>query len=58
MFVEYVGGAFDLTPMENVLKGLPFTTIGDLFNFIGVLVVGGLIIVWAVWKIARAIKGD
>lgn len=55
---EYVGGAFPLTPMENVLKGLPFTTIGDLFCFIGVLVVAGLIIIWTVWKIASAIKGQ
>jgi hypothetical protein len=44
--------------MENVMKGLPFTTVMDLFYFIGIMVVAGLIVIWTVHKIAMAIKGD
>ena len=58
MVVEYTGGAFPLTPMENVMKGLPFTSVTDLFFFIGILVVAGVIVVFTVHKIAMAIKGD
>lgn len=57
MMVEYVGGAHPLTGLELVLKQLPFSTVGDLFMFIGLLVIAGLLIIFTVWKIASAIKG-
>jgi len=43
---------------EPLIKGLPFTTVGDLFYFVGVLVVAGVLIIWTIGKIAMAIKGD
>jgi hypothetical protein len=58
MFVEYTGGAFDLTPMERMFTHLPFSSVGDLFCFIGVLVVAGVLIIFTVGKIAQSIKGD
>ncbi|MHA2044090.1 MAG: hypothetical protein ACW99G_04810 [Candidatus Thorarchaeota archaeon] len=59
MMVEYTGPAWsDMTPIERVLSGLPFATVADLFFFIGTLAVIGLLIIFTVWKIASAIKGQ
>jgi hypothetical protein len=57
MYVEYVGSWPEPTAFERVLSGLPFSSVTDLFIFVGLLVVGGLLIIFTVWKIASAIKG-
>ena len=48
-----------LTPIIMIFTS--FLMINELPNtigFIGILVIAGLIIIWTVWKIARAIRGD
>jgi len=44
--------------MEKIATGLPFTSITQLFYFIGIIVIAGLLVIWTVHKIAMAIKGD
>lgn len=44
--------------IETVMAELPFNSVGDLFIFIGVMVVAGLLVIFTVGKIAKAIKGD
>jgi hypothetical protein len=43
---------------ERIAEGLPFTSVMDLFYFIGILVIAGILVIWTVGKIAMAIKGD
>jgi hypothetical protein len=43
---------------ERVAEGLPFTSVMDLFYFIGILVIAGFLVIWTVGRIAAAIKAD
>lgn len=48
-----------MTPnLRDFLNTLPFSDVGDLFIFIGLLVVMGFLFIHAVWKVVMAIKGD
>lgn len=51
MFEEEVVRLAELIPSGIEPQSLPFTDIGDLFNFIGVMVVGGFITLWALHKL-------
>lgn len=41
----------ELIPNAIQPQSLPFTDVGDLFNFIGLMVVGGFLIGWIFWKL-------
>jgi hypothetical protein len=45
---------FEMLPV--VKTNVPFRGIGDLFNFIGVLVIGGLILLWLLKNMFLEVK--
>ncbi len=55
MFEEETARIAELIPHGIEPHSLPFTDVGDLFNFIGIMVVGGLLTLWALWKISLCI---
>jgi hypothetical protein len=42
--------------MPVIKTGVPFRGIGDLFNFIGLLVVGGFIVLWVLKNLFLEVK--
>ena len=55
MFGEETARIAELIPQGIEPQSLPFTDVGDLFNFIGIMVVGGLLTLWVLWKISLCI---
>ena len=50
MYEDEIAQLMELIPKGVEPGGLPFTDLGDLFCFIGMLVVGGFITMWLAWK--------
>ena len=55
MFEGETARLAELIPAGIEPQSLPFTDVGDLFNFIGIMVVGGFITLWVLQKIVLCI---
>ena len=55
VFEEEVARVIEFIPKGIEPQSLPFTDISDLFHFIGIMVVGGFITLWVLYKLVLCV---